>query len=492
MPIPIHGLHAPSDPVGLSSRRSISAASPRFVFTASAARRPSICLPTSRLNRSPATRSPASTAPTTSVRSPRPRRRPAARAHGSRHVEAYSWGGTTSKSSSRVLWLLLLPFMLANIAGWACSTKMKQSPLFVWHQRVMRVVCLALTLNVVLVVSFIAADLCAYQAPRAGELGDKWWLWGLRWAPVAGHTGRSLVMGFVVPLVLVAFLARLGTTTADKYEKVRPPVHEDNDPDGHNKKHPVHYASTHSIDEREFFDGEHAVRYAMWLHVAAATAFISILFAATRRAATASPSHDVGLWWIATLLGGGVLVAAVALLAFWESVTEGNARVCAQPAPVALVAAVCAGAYSWVQPDYSVARPQLPGFGTAMLSSFAAFLAVVVVLALVELATVSGGSNRARVRVGAPADHARRIRAAQHGLVQHGVRCRPQLGHRGVRHERHRRCGDLLLAEARMDHAGSRAHDRARRPRVRWRRDRVLVPPEGARRHDPQDVRGRH
>ena len=35
-----------------------------------------------------------------------------------RKVEAYCWGGMTSRSSSRVLWLLLFPFMLVNLAGW--------------------------------------------------------------------------------------------------------------------------------------------------------------------------------------------------------------------------------------------------------------------------------------------------------------------------------------------------------------------------------------
>ena len=35
-----------------------------------------------------------------------------------RHRESYSWGGLTSGKASRALWLLLLPFALANLAGW--------------------------------------------------------------------------------------------------------------------------------------------------------------------------------------------------------------------------------------------------------------------------------------------------------------------------------------------------------------------------------------
>lgn len=37
---------------------------------------------------------------------------------GEERVEAYSWGGLTSGSRTAALWLLLLPFALANLAGW--------------------------------------------------------------------------------------------------------------------------------------------------------------------------------------------------------------------------------------------------------------------------------------------------------------------------------------------------------------------------------------
>src|SRR5260370_34352904 len=44
-----------------------------------------------------------------------------------RHVECYSWGGLTSRSKVRVLWLALLPFLFGNLAGWMCSARTRRS-----------------------------------------------------------------------------------------------------------------------------------------------------------------------------------------------------------------------------------------------------------------------------------------------------------------------------------------------------------------------------
>src|SRR5215472_7676502 len=43
-----------------------------------------------------------------------------------RHVEVYSWGGLTSQSKVRVLWLALLPFLFGNLAGWMCSARTRE------------------------------------------------------------------------------------------------------------------------------------------------------------------------------------------------------------------------------------------------------------------------------------------------------------------------------------------------------------------------------
>ena len=43
-------------------------------------------------------------------------------------MEVYSWGGLTSRSKIRVLWLALLPFLFANLAGWMCSASTAPRP----------------------------------------------------------------------------------------------------------------------------------------------------------------------------------------------------------------------------------------------------------------------------------------------------------------------------------------------------------------------------
>ena len=106
-----------------------------------------------------------------------------------RHVEAYSWGGLTSRSGSRVLWLLLFPFAMANVAGWMCMPKVHEmkegeKPWRFWlHRTAVRWASLALTVNLFLLVALISMDLIGYQCGGQSTcVGNRWWLspWGHR------------------------------------------------------------------------------------------------------------------------------------------------------------------------------------------------------------------------------------------------------------------------------------------------------------------------
>ena len=98
-----------------------------------------------------------------------------------RHVEVFSWGGLTSQSKIRVLWLALLPFLFANLAGWMCPPATRESA---WRFRLHRLAAglcaLALTVNAALIAVMISADVNAYQTTRAGVARNQWWLTPLR------------------------------------------------------------------------------------------------------------------------------------------------------------------------------------------------------------------------------------------------------------------------------------------------------------------------
>ena len=124
-----------------------------------------------------------------------------------RHVEVFSWGGLTSRSKIRVLWLALLPFLFANLAGWMCSSATRTSA---WRFRLHRLTsglcALALTVNAALIAVLISADVNAYQTPRAGLARNQWWLAPLRWHFVAGHPARQVTLGVLVVVLFVLAL----------------------------------------------------------------------------------------------------------------------------------------------------------------------------------------------------------------------------------------------------------------------------------------------
>src|SRR5450432_304991 len=137
-----------------------------------------------------------------------------------RHVEVYSWGGLTSRSKIRVLWLALLPFLLANLAGWMCPAATRNSP---WKFRLHRLAAglgsLALTVNAIGIAVVISADVIAYQTARAGIALHQWWLAPLGWRFIAGHPARQVVVGVLFPVLFVLALTWLASRTW-RYEAV--------------------------------------------------------------------------------------------------------------------------------------------------------------------------------------------------------------------------------------------------------------------------------
>jgi hypothetical protein len=187
-----------------------------------------------------------------------------------RRIEAYSWGGLTSGSWQRALWLLLLPFMLVNIAYYMTA----RSPLN--ESRTWRVVrrtseaaqrALALSLTATLVLATVAAsmDVVGWQCTREGMACQASWIGVLQW-PWLRDPGRQLTVTALVPLVVVALLWRLGRNTWAVGEASAVPVAQTDATQDHRTP----------LEDRRFWNGRAPVARLRALHVAAGFALVGL------------------------------------------------------------------------------------------------------------------------------------------------------------------------------------------------------------------------
>jgi hypothetical protein len=290
-----------------------------------------------------------------------------ARGDADRHVEVYSWGGLTSQSKLRVLWLALLPFLFANLAGWMCSATTRQSP---WRFRLHRLACglgaLALTVNAALIAVMISADVVAYQTARAGLARHQWWLAPLSWHFIAGNPARQVMLGVLVPVLFLLALVWLASRTW-RYEAVRPPYRI-----APERRKPARNATAATLKaglaDNEFWDGESSVRLITWLHVAVVAGFLAIVLGITTRAlAVAGSPHAAALEWIAIGLGGATVAlgSAYVCLDAFDALTDelrGRLPFLLAPGGAALIAA---GLFAWQQPAAPAPRTaQLPAMAS--------------------------------------------------------------------------------------------------------------------------------
>jgi hypothetical protein len=102
-----------------------------------------------------------------------------------KHAEAYQWGRLTSGRPTTALWLVLLPFVLANVAGWAALSGDARPTLWDGPVRsravkaqvlLVRVAGLLLTALVAALLYLLVVDLTAWQwaVQRAGWV-PAWW-----------------------------------------------------------------------------------------------------------------------------------------------------------------------------------------------------------------------------------------------------------------------------------------------------------------------------
>ncbi|HEX4813899.1 MAG TPA: hypothetical protein VFV66_14225, partial [Nonomuraea sp.] len=216
-----------------------------------------------------------------------------------RHVEAYSWGGLTSGSSWRVLWLLLLPFALANMAARMFPAWLPERPvrfrLFRWAARL---ASFGLTLNLLLLAAVIPVDYVAYQC--GGDPDCARWPSGL--LPPDRPAVRILV-GAVVPLLVIGVLYVLARTSQSRYDRVKPAA-----PEPGKERPPAAGPAFPGLSDPGFWNALPYTRMLTRVHVAGSLALVAALVAWT-----VNGVRPVGGPWPA--LGVGVPAAVIAVAA---------------------------------------------------------------------------------------------------------------------------------------------------------------------------------
>jgi hypothetical protein len=139
--------------------------------------------------------------------------------------EAYVWSNLTSGNGARALWLLLLPFMVVNLAHWMRPAADRRERTVRGYGLLVRLVALSLTVLLIAGACEVALDLVAWQcAGSAGCSGtswlaflsaddDGWW----------SQPGRRLALTAVVPAALNGLLWYLSNRTWSAYES-QPPL----------------------------------------------------------------------------------------------------------------------------------------------------------------------------------------------------------------------------------------------------------------------------
>ncbi|MFJ8766455.1 hypothetical protein [Streptomyces clavifer] len=159
----------------------------------------------------------------------------AAEQHPERHregpvAEAYCWSNLTSGNGSRALWLLLLPFMVVNLAHWMRPTARGRTAAVRLYGAVVRLLALSLTVLLTAAACEVALDLLAWQCAGVAECsGRRSWL-GFLATEQGGwwsQPGRRLAVASVVPTALVGLLWYLSNRTWSAYESQRPLTWDD-------------------------------------------------------------------------------------------------------------------------------------------------------------------------------------------------------------------------------------------------------------------------
>ncbi|WP_018539930.1 hypothetical protein [Streptomyces sp. MspMP-M5] len=323
--------------------------------------------------------------------------------------EAYCWSNLTSGNGARALWLILLPFMVANLAHWMRPAAPPGHRAQRLYDLLVRLLALTLTVLLAAAACEVALDLSAWQCAGTPVCATgKSWLGFLD--PAGGGwwstPGRRLVLASALPLAVVGFLWWLSHRTWSAYESASPPPRRP----GTSRDTPAHERTALGLDG--FWYGRRLVARLRAAHTTAGVLTIAAaLLVASLRAddrAGAVALTAVGR----TLTGLVVLLAAGTLLVVWRTARSEAVRdeesdrlaVRALPYLALAVLALTAGYAAWSRPAAHSHGP-LPGvaaFGGIAVLQGGLVLALVVTAWFLQRA--ARGEARTALRgMGGPA-----------------------------------------------------------------------------------------
>jgi hypothetical protein len=339
------------------------------------------------------------------------------------HLEAFCWGGLTSRAATQALWLALLPFSLVNLAHWMVLPYRKRPGVAAFTVIVLRVLALSFTLMLLLSGAEVCLDVGAWQC--AARLSCRVRVLPLGLARLeGGDPGRHLATGAAALALVLALLFWLAGKAQD-----RPLPRDGHRPGLRSRLGPVRppkpavplYGTSEIgpvgikpvLGHRDFWADDRSSQWLRGLHTMAWCASLGAILSGilVESPHLGSPAALTGRVLLALNLAAlaGVLFALVLPTRFGRGGTPAPGlvwlRLLVLAAGAALVASIVA---TWVLLP-APAKGDGAGTRLPLLQGVIGRLAVVQLIMLVLLAFCCGwlaaGARRAR-RAGAPAARA--------------------------------------------------------------------------------------
>ena len=229
---------------------------------------------------------------------------PPAEGQWRRRMEAYSWGGLTSRRASRALWVLLLPFSLINLAHWMLPPTHRRAPA-VMVVAVLRLLALSFTMTLLLAMAVAILDISVWQCASLPFCSSGW-------GPLAYFSqisgGARLALGSLPLVAVIVVLWLRGREESSPVSKhTLPPAAV------------VAPGATSPLADENFWNRDPAVPRLRACHVAAWAAALGMLLLAV-----AVHYADTGGNGVVNqvLFGVNALIFAVAVIATgWNKAT---------------------------------------------------------------------------------------------------------------------------------------------------------------------------